>query len=63
MVVMLGDIAEGGGDFTVVSDLLVESVTIGSAIACLAVKPMLIAINTAQIYRIIFIALVQFQEE
>jgi hypothetical protein len=29
MVVILGEIAEGGGDFTVVSDLLVDSVTIG----------------------------------
>jgi hypothetical protein len=28
MVVIDGEIAEGGGDFTVVSDLLVESVTI-----------------------------------
>jgi hypothetical protein len=33
IVVILGEIAEGGGDFTVVSDLLVESVTIGSALA------------------------------
>jgi hypothetical protein len=29
IVVMLGEIAEGGGDLTVVSDLLVDSVTIG----------------------------------
>lgn len=32
MVVILGLIAEGGGDLTVVSDLLVDSVTIGSAL-------------------------------
>jgi hypothetical protein len=31
MVVIDGEIADGGGDFTVVSDLLVESVTIGCA--------------------------------
>jgi hypothetical protein len=31
IVVIEGEIAEGGGDFTVVSDLLVESVTIGCA--------------------------------
>jgi hypothetical protein len=29
MVVIDGEIADGGGDFTVVSDLLVESVIIG----------------------------------
>jgi hypothetical protein len=38
IVVIDGDIAEGGGDLTVVSALLVESVTIGSAIAT-AIEP------------------------
>jgi hypothetical protein len=38
IVVILGEIAEGGGDLTVVSALLVESVTIGSAIAT-AIEP------------------------
>jgi hypothetical protein len=55
IVVILGDIAEGGGDFTVVSDLLVDSVTIGSAKAWLAVKPRQMATKAAQMYRMIFI--------
>jgi hypothetical protein len=40
IVVILGEIAEGGGDLTVVSALLVESVTIGSAIATAIDAPM-----------------------
>jgi hypothetical protein len=38
IVVMLGEIADGGGDLTVVSALLVDSVTIGWAIAT-AIEP------------------------
>jgi hypothetical protein len=55
IVVMLGLMAEGGGDSTLVLALLVDSVTMGCAIACLAVKPRQIAMSTAQMYRITFI--------
>jgi hypothetical protein len=57
IVVTLGEIAEGGGELTVVSDLLVESVTMGCAIACWAVKPKQITIRVAHTYRMSFIAL------
>jgi hypothetical protein len=50
--VILGEIAEGGGDFTVVSDLLVDSVTIGCA---LVGKLKATAIRTTQIVTMICI--------
>jgi hypothetical protein len=43
--VILGDIAEGGGDLTVVSALLVESVIIGSANAMADIPPRAIPIT------------------
>jgi hypothetical protein len=52
IVVILGEIAEGGGDFTVVSDLLVDSVTIGCA---LVGKLKATAIRTTQIVTMICI--------
>jgi hypothetical protein len=55
IVVIEGEIAEGGGDFTVVSDLLVESVTIGCAYT--TTQPIQNRTNAAHTLSITFIVL------